>query len=190
MNNLRVETNRNNLQGIYARLNALIGVQEESEHYCYIPGTTERGWEFYDKELQKIREEIDWHFLWEEEIRLKLYLIVDEVEHLVKSFSVPGVVKCWLQVNPCLKFYDAAFDVAEVCMLASEYGIPEMYELPFTCSFYPTIEDFKACEEYFAELEQKNTEHNLQYSEERWLQNELQKTLRMLFETEFAEIVQ
>ena len=58
------------------------------------------------------------------------------------------------------------------------------------CSFYPTLEDFEAREEYFAELERKNTEHNLKYSEERWLQDELQKTLRMLFETEFAKFVQ
>lgn len=189
MNNSRVETNRNSLKGIYAILNALIGVQEESENYCYIPRTTERGWGFYDKALQKIREEIDRHFLWEEEIRTKLYLLTDEVEHLVKSFSVPGVVERWLQVNPCLKFYDAAYDVAEACMIGSEYGIPEVYELSFQCSFYPTVEDIEAREAYFAELEQKNTEHNLQYSEERWLQDELQKTLRILYETEFAEYV-
>lgn len=42
MNNLRVETNRENLQGIYARLNALIGILEESEHYKYILGTEEK----------------------------------------------------------------------------------------------------------------------------------------------------
>lgn len=191
MNNLRVETNRNNnLQEIYARLNALIGVLEESEHYNYIPGSKENGWEFYDKVLRKIREAIDRHFLWEEEIRTKLYLITDEVEHLVKSFSAPGVVERWLQVNPCLKFYDAAYTVAEEYIHESRYGTPGVSYLSFTCSFYPTLEDFEAREEYYAELEQKNTEHNLQYSEDRWLQDELQKTLRMLFETEFAEFVQ
>ena len=189
MKNVRVETNRNNLKGIYAILNALIGVQEESKNYCYIPGTTERGWEFYDKAFQKIREEIDQHFLWEKEIRTKLHLITDEVEHLVKSFEVPRVVERWLQVNPCLKFYDAAYMVAAEYILDREYGKPEAYEVPVRCSFYPTLEDFEARGAYFAELERKNIEHNLKYSEDRWLQDELQKTLRMLFETEFAEFV-
>ena len=190
MNNLRVETNRNNLYEIYARLNALIGVLEESEHYNYIPGTENDGWEFYDKVLRKIRGAIDRHFLWEEEIRTKLYLIVDEVEHLVKSCEVPGVVERWFQINPCLKFYDVAYVVAEKYIHESGYGTQGVYDLPFKCSFYPTLEDFEAREVYFAELERKNTEHNLKHSEDRWLQDELKKTLRMLFETEFAEFVQ
>ena len=190
MSNLKAEENRNNLQGIYSRLNALIGVLEESEHYNYIPGTEEEGWEFYDKVLRKIREAIDLHFLWEEDIRTKLYLITSEVEHLVKSFSVPGVVERWLQVNPCLKFYDAVYMVAEEYIHEPRYGTLGVDYLTSICSFYPTLEDFEAREEYFAELERKNTEHNLKYSEERWLQDELQKTLRMLFETEFAKFVQ
>ena len=93
--------------------------------------------------------------------------------------------------NNLQEIYDAAYTVAEACMPDLEYGtLEESNELPFRCLFYPTLEDFEAREAYFAELERKNTEHNLQYSEERWFQDEVQKTLRMLFETEFAEFVQ
>jgi len=190
MNDLRTEENRKNLKEIYALFNALIGELEESENYCYIPRTVECGWEFYDKRLRKIREKIDQHFLWGDEIRTKLYLIADEVEHLVKRFEVPGVVERWLQVNPCLKFYDAAYTVLERYIHEPGYGTPGVYYLPFECSFYPTLEDFEAREAYFAELEKKNSEHNLKHSEDRWLQDELQKTLRLLFEKEFMEFVQ
>ena len=186
MNKSSLEMRRDNLSDIYVGLNEILGELESSNHFSYIPKTKESGWEHYELRLQKIREEIGRRFLWDKETRDNLYVLVEEVECLIKSCSVPGVSERWLEINPCLKFYDAVYEVIGDYICAKCYGTSGVYEMPIMCSFYPTIEDCEAREEYFNERKRKNEEYNLQYSEERWLQDELQRTLQMLFEKEFA----
>ena len=54
-------------------------------------------------------------------------------------------------------------------------------------SCYPDEELEKAREEYFENLEEQMEEHNLRYSEERVFQDEVQRTLLLVFEEDFKE---
>ncbi len=176
---------------IYGLMNALLYESEDSLGYSYKPGSKEEGFAYYDKCLQNIRQEIDWRFRKQKDIRNKLYRLVEEEEELIKSYSQPGVPARWLRANPRLRFYDCVFDFIEEC--------PELYdqirsgevitwwgqEVHF--SFYPTKEECKIRKAYFAELEEKNAKQNRQYSYDRFYQNELVNTLRMLFESDFDE---
>lgn len=186
MSKLCVEMKKEKLLEVYSMLSDVIGELEESSGFTYIPDTQEDAWKYYDQRLRKIRGEIDRLFLWDKEIRNKLYLLVEETEYLIKSCSIPGAPKRWLDTNPCLNFYDAVYEVVEEYIHAKRYGTSGVYYMPIKCSFYPTAEDCEARREYFNNLQRKNNAYNLQYSEERWLQDELQRTLRMLFEEEFA----
>lgn len=177
------------LSKIYRMLNNLLYEMEVSSNYNYKPGTQEDGYEYYDMKLQMIRNEIDSHFWNRNVTRLKLYRLVDEVECLIKSFSIPGAVDRWITINPRLRFYDSVFSIKEEA--------PEIYEkikngevkaFDEVCvhfSFYPTVEDCRLQKEYFANIEKRNLMQHCNHSYVRLYQNEIVETFQMVFENDF-----
>ena len=175
----------NSFNCIYRMLNNVLYELESSSHYSYKPGTEEDGYSYYDMKLQTIRNEIDSRFWDQNDTREKLYHLVDEVEYLIKSYSIPGTVKRWIDINPKLKYFDSVFDVIE--------EDPETYEkikkgliklengMKISFCFYPTQEECEERKEYFRNK-------NNQYSYSRLFQNEIVETFRMIFEKDIKKI--
>lgn len=111
----------------------------------------------------------------------KLERIINETEAFIKSYSVPGVVKRWRKINPRINYFDCVFEIIRGCGMETArqlYGEGLLDYLP--CDYI-----IKAQKVYFAQREYTNLRNNLQYSEERLFQNELLRTLAMVFDNDF-----
>lgn len=178
------------IKNVYGMLWELLALYEKTECYNVLPkGAKEDDiWEYMENRLMAVRKETNCLFLGEESLKKKMLQIVDETEKFVRSYELPGVVKRWKQINPQILFFDCSFDLMEEC--------PELYqqislglcECRLNC--YPDETLVAARKRYFANAKKKNKEDNLRYSEERVFQDELQRTLTLVFENDFREYLQ
>lgn len=140
-------------------------------------------WDYMGNKLLDVRKKIDMLFLGENLMKEKLTRIVDETEQFVRSCERPGVVKRWKKMNPDIIFFDCAFELLE--------NNPDMYkeislgltDLHLAC--YPDDALVEKRNKYFAEAKRKIENGNFQYSEDRVFQNELLRTLTLVFENDF-----
>ena len=174
---------------IYGLMNKILYELETSTYYSYKPGTDEDGFEYYDMRLQSIRNEIDSRFWSKNEVRAKLYGLVEEIEELVKSYSQPGAPERWMKANPKLRYFDCVFDFMEqnpnIYQLVKKGNFSTGWGQTVSFNFYPTEQECIDRRKYFAELAIKNDKNNSKYSEVRFYQNELVDAFRIVFEDEF-----
>lgn len=131
-------------------------------------------------------------FLDKREVRQKLIQIVNETEQFIKSYSIPGVVKRWKNINKRITYFDAVYDICAenyklyraVCN--REVTVDNL--ILFRFDFLPTERDFEERAEYFANIVRKVDDGNLQYSYEKVFRNELLATLEKVFEHDFPDL--
>lgn len=186
-------TRRERVQAIYGMLNDILWQMESSEHYNYVPGTKEDGWEHFEGELSKVEAAVQREFLGETDLRQRLDRIVKEVRYFVKNFEVPGVSDRWLEIDPALKYFDGVFDVLE--------NEPEAYlqierwvegaapgQIVPHFSFQPTARDVLEHKAYFEAVRAENKALNNRFSEDRIFQNEVVRALELVMVHDFPEL--
>lgn len=176
------------IKEIFRMLYEVLSLVEDSEYYNYKPGTEDLNgaWEYFDRMMTEIRKETSALFLGERdsEVYQKLSKIIDETDTYIKSFSVPGVVPRWREINREINYYDVVFDAIE------EYSFEEVQKWQslknsLTFPYFPTEEDIVQRKRYFEEKDEKNNKNNLHYSRDRYFQDELLVTLEKVFEHDF-----
>lgn len=176
---------KTSIRTIYGMLWDVLALYEKTDCYNELP-QGEAGvdiWDYMGNKLLDVRKKIDMLFLGENLMKEKLTRIVDETEQFVRSCERPGVVKRWKKMNPDIIFFDCAFELLE--------NNPDMYkeislgltDLHLAC--YPDDALVEKRNKYFAEAKKKIENGNFQYSEDRVFQNELLRTLTLVFENDF-----
>lgn len=178
---------RTSIKTIYGMLWEILAMYEETECYNKVPKEAKEDdiWNYTGNKLLTVRKEINCLFFGEEALRSKLLQVVDETEYFIRSYEQPGVVTRWKKINPQIIFFDCSFDLME------EY--PEVYEeislglsnLRLSC--YPNKTLANARKRYFLKVKKKIEHGNLRYSEERVFQDELHRTLTLVFENDFKD---
>lgn len=178
---------RRSIQTIYKMLWDLLAMYESTDAYNNTPLGTSEGdiWGLLGNKLIEIKKELTSLFLGNRELTETLERIVDETEVFIRSYEIPGVVKRWKKINPNMLFFDCAFDLLE--------NEPELYKdlcrglSDCKLSCYPDEELLKAKKDYFERMKTRIERDNLRYSEQRVFQNELLKTLTLVFENDLKE---
>lgn len=178
---------RTSIKTVYGKLWDVLALYESTECYNVVPeGSAEKDiWDYMGTMLLDIRKEISTLFLGNDKLEGQLIRIVDETEYFVRSYERPGVVKRWKKLNPRLLYFDCSFDVME--------EMPEVYreisrgfhDLKLSC--YPDEELTKERNLYVKNTKEKIRTHNLRYSPERVFQDELLRTLTLVFEHDLGE---
>ena len=104
------------------------------------------------------------------------HVIHHDVPGIVPS-EVPSVVFWWSAINPNLTYFDRVFDLME--------KYPETY-MEIT-PHYPDAELVAERNAYFEKIKERNARENLNWSKERFFQEELLNTLHLLFKDAFKE---
>lgn len=174
------------VKAIFGMLYDILSLYESSGCYNYIPDTenSDDAPEYFGGLIENIRKKLNADFLNERDnmVCQKLDRIIGETEVFVKSYSVPGVVTRWQTINPQINYFDCVFDIID------ELGPEEAQNLyrEGRLAFFPSDDFIKARKDYFAQKELANVKDNPQYSEERIFQDELLRTLAMVFENDFG----
>lgn len=178
---------RTSIKTVYGMLWEVLALYEKTDCYNKVPeGEKEADiWDYMSDKLLEVRKCVDKLFLGEMELREKLQNIVDETEHFIRAYELSGVVMRWKRINPQILFFDCAFELKE--------NSPDVYkeiswgltDLKLAC--YPDETLTEARKRYFATAKKKIEEGNLRYTEERVFQNELLRTLTLVFENDFRE---
>ncbi|MCM1087802.1 MAG: hypothetical protein NC419_06570 [Muribaculaceae bacterium] len=115
----------------------------------------------------------------------KLHQIINDsaqfLERHIEQRGAVGAVFYWQTLNPHLTYFDGVFDLME------QY--PETYkEMGFyiPCEF-PGPELVAERNAYFEKMKEQSERENLNWSKDRFFQEELQSTLKLLFERAFKE---
>lgn len=170
---------------VFDMLYDLLAQYEASDGFNRIPGAdnSEGAWSYFENEIDRVRKELETLFLGDRESadREKLETIINETECFIKSYSIPGVVKRWREINPLINFFDCAFEIIDECGMETVRLLHRKGLLDYLPSDF-LIEERK---KYFAERKNANVKGNLQYSETRFFQNELLRTLAMVFDKDF-----
>ena len=183
------------IKEIYRMLYEILYEIDESCNYNFVPGKETESidaFAYYEKRIDAVRNLANTKFLDKRQIRQKLIQIIDETEVFVKSYSIPGVVTRWKELNKRIKYFDAVYDIcAENYKLYKavcnrEVTIDNLILLKF--DFLPTERDFEERAKYFANIVQKVDDDNLQYSYEKVFRNELLVTLEKVFEHDFPDL--
>ena len=178
---------RTSIKTVYGMLWEVLALYEKTDCYNKVPeGEKEIDiWDYMGGKLLDIRKTIDTIFLGEEELREKLNFIVDETEQFVRTYERPGVGKRWRRINPQILFFGCAFDLMETCPDKYKEISWGLTELKLAC--YPDETLIEARNRYFVESKKKIEDGNLKYTEDRVFQNELLRTLTLVFENDFKE---
>lgn len=172
------------IRKIYGRLWELLALYEKTECFNRVPKGADEDdiWDYMGNRLLKIRKAVNQSFLGEKLLREKLLRIVDETEVFVRSYEQPGVVVRWKKINPCIVFFDCAFDIKEEC--PGEYLKAMAAGL---LALYPDEALAEKRKKYFTKRREKIEKENLRYSDERIFMDELLRTLTLVFEEDFKE---
>ena len=165
----------------------IIALYEPTDAYNSLPNSDDNTdcRDYMDAQILNVRKELSSLFINDQHLIQMLEQIINETETFVKSYELPGVVMRWKKINKALIFFDCAFDILndepefynEICL-----GITDI-----KLSCYPNKELIAARKKYFEYWEQKCKSQNLQYSKERPFQNELHKTLYLVFKNDFTD---
>lgn len=178
---------RTSMKTVYGMLWEVLALYEKTDCYNKVPeGEKEADiWDYMGDKLLDVRKTIAALFLGEKELREKLNYIVDETEQFVRSYELPGVVKRWKQINPQMLFFDRAFDLMEICPDEYKEISRGLTEVRLSC--YPDESLIEERKRYFAVAKKKIEDGNLQYTEDRVFQDELLRTLTLVFEYDFKD---
>ncbi|MFI3200272.1 MAG: hypothetical protein R3Y54_01930 [Eubacteriales bacterium] len=171
-----------NISKIHIMIYDIFALYDTSNCFNKMP-QNEQGEEltYYSECLDKVQKVIDCELYEEsEETKSKLTNIVRDSRIFIKSYSVPGVVDSWLEINPSLRYFDPVFDIMESDyelyknIKSNKYG-----KVHFR--FYPSLQELQDKKVYFDNLECNNKNNNLNFSIERFYQDELITTINLLF---------
>ena len=169
---MREEELRTSIKTVYGMLWDVLALYEKTSGYNEVPSEEKNKeidiWDYMGDKLLDIRKKVDVLFLGETEVKEKLTQIVDETEVFVRKYEIPGVVTRWKKINPRILYSELAMGLCDAKL---------------TC--YPDEKQMTDQEKYFSEIQRKNEDGNLRYSEERIFQNELLRTLTLVFEEDF-----
>ena len=168
---------------------------DESCNYNFVPGMENdkaNAFSYYEKRIDVIRNFVSTRFLDKRDVREKLVRIIGETERFVKSYSIPGVVQRWKNINKKITYFDVVYDICTenyklylaICNKEIEFENRTL----FMFDFLPTEKDFEERTEYFSRIVKEVDDGNLQYTYEKLFRNELLATLEKVFEHDFPEI--
>lgn len=184
-----ISETKTSIKKIYGMLWDVLALYEKTEMYNRLPEGEEKTdidiLDFMGDKLLAVRKETKTAFLGNEKLCSKMEQVIDETEHFVRSYEVPGVVKRWKSINSKIIYFDCAFDLMEECPESYKEISRGLTDMKLAC--YPDEELVKNREKYFEEINRKNEESNLKYSEARIFQNELLNTLTLVFQNDFKE---
>lgn len=187
--------NISQIREVYKMLYDVLSEVDESCNYNFVPGMEKdnaNAFSYYEKRIDVIRNFVNTRFLDKREVREKLTQIVGETERFIKSYSIPGVVQRWKDINKRIAYFDVVYDICAenyklylaICNKEIEFENRTL----FMFDFLPTEKDFEERAEYFSQIVKEINDGNLQYSYEKIFKNELLMTLEKVFEHDFPEI--
>ena len=167
---------------IYMELRNILAMYESTD--CYNNLSDEEDVADYLKlKLAKIHIMVNVLFEkteWEE----KIHKIVSEVQCLVTSNERPGVALRWKQLNTNLLFFDCAFDIKDE-ISTEEYLKMQRGLTEYSLNLYPDDELIKQRKIYFEQAKNKALMSNTTFCEEKIFEQELLRTLDIVFEHDF-----
>lgn len=165
------------VKAIFDMLHDILAQYEASDRYNQIPGEEDSDdpCGYFNGLIENARKKLTSDYLGksDSEEHQKLDRIIGETEEFVTSYEMPGVVTRWRKINPRLNHFDGVFElIEEVGMETAE----ELYREGML-EFLPSEEDIEARKEYLVHAERAN--------DAGVYQEELMKTLEMVFESDF-----
>lgn len=183
-----IEPYRGEIQCIYGHLRGLLAEYTETDCYHEVPeGESDPdGLAYAMRRLAEIRDEAA-PLARCPEAAERMERIMDETAFFLRQYEQPGVVTRWRKLNPPIGFFDCAFDLLE-----EEPGLFERIRtdqdgvLQLKC--YPAPEDLPRRQDYFAAARQRFAREGRTYSEDAAFQDELCRTLNLVFRADFGEL--
>jgi len=139
--------------------------------------------EFYQSRLNSLKKEVDNKFANDKETKIKLLSVMEEINYIVKTDSVPDVPKNWYKINEKIAYFDPVFDILKeneelFGKIKNNFGIH--------FSFIPSKEEIKNREKYLKEVYLK---YGNDFREDSLYAQELIYTFRIVMKNYFPQML-
>lgn len=173
---------------IYEELAWLLAQYEATECFNKVPADAPETdiQEYLENRLRNIRSSAATLFFKDPDMGEKAEQVIGETEFFLKQYERPGVVQRWKALNPNLTFFDCAFDLLTEC--PEEFDEMRMGLSPLWLSCYPDQKDLWRRKVYFMAARRRFAKAGRKYSEEAVFQDELCRTLELVFQADFGEV--
>lgn len=182
-----IEPYRGEIRCIYGHLRGLLAEYTEMgcDHEVPEGASAPDGLAYAMRRLAEIRDEAA-PLARCPEVAVRMERIMDEAEFFLRQYEQPGVVTRWRKLNPSIEFFDCAFDLLEEPELFEQIRTGQDSVLQLKC--YPAPEDLPRRQDYFAAAQQRFAREGRTYSEDAAFQDELCRTLNLVFRADFGEL--
>ena len=180
---------------VYKKIWELLSLYAETEGFNRVPEgeAEENPQDFVKRKMGEIKKIEDSFYLYMDEQEIaeveetfdKLYKIYNDTAYFFNKYFdrnalSNNVVFWWGAVNPNLIYYNRVFDLME------KYPKTYMEIIPLGTEL-PGAEFVAERNAYFEKIKEQNERENLNWSKDRFFQEELLNTLKLLFERELKE---
>lgn len=172
---------------VYGQLHSFLSEYERTDCFNRVPDGAPEEWPlaYTSRRLLEVWQGASALLHGESELLEKMERILAETVYFTRQYERPGVVRRWKQCNSNLIFFDCAF------FLLGE--VPEHYEQmrmglsPFHLSCYPDKQWVKRKTAYFNGVKRRFAREGRKFSEEAAFQEELCRTLALVFQNDFGD---
>lgn len=111
-----IKFEQEDIQQIFKKFYDLFILYDISNCYNIVLSKKVDAKDYYNMLLDRIQMEIESYSLFTlcDETKRILMKILDETRVFVQSYSIPGVVDSWLEINPKLGYFDPIYDIEEI----------------------------------------------------------------------------
>lgn len=173
---------------IYEELAWLLAQYETTDRFNEVPADAPEDniQEYVANRLQNIRNSAAMLFFGDLALAKKVERVIGETEYFITRYEMPGVVQRWKKLNPDLTFFDCAFVL--MTEAPEQFRQMRMGLSPFWLSCYPEKKDLRRRKAYFAAARRRFAKAGREYSDYAFFQDELCRTLKLVFQEDFGEI--
>lgn len=174
------------VKAVYSELIKIISEFSASECFNKVPDNSD-ALLYYRRKIDKAEAMIN-QIHGHNELVSRMLSVTFALKRMICTHDFPGVPAFWYLINPNLRFYSISFDI----MINS----PEFYELiksedcPISLDYYPDSSEMELFYEYFAKLYKESEDNNFHYNSNDFFQQELIKTIKIIFETEIQKLLE
>lgn len=168
----------NCVQGVYANIIALLSEYSVSECFTNAVDSPE-SLLYYRRRIDAIEMMIN-QIYGDKKLVEFLLSVTGALKEMICSCSCPGVPSSWYDINPKLRFYCAAFDIAKAD--PARYNRIKSGEEKIQLDYYPEHKDIVEYQEYFRNLKRKNQDKKFRYTEIDFFYQELINTVKIIFD--------
>ena len=171
------------VKAVYSALVKVISEYSASNCYNRTPDDSDALLYYRRKvdEIESMIQQLHGH----DELANKMLSVTHAIKRMICTCDFPGVPTSWYEINPNLRFYTVGYEL--MISNLSLYQKLKKREIKLELEYYPEETEAELCYNYFQARYKDSEKNNFHYNFYDFFQQELIKTIQLIFENDIDQ---